>query len=116
MAYIAKSYITFSGQLFTPGEVIDKPIEKDKLDRLLRLHAIKPIADYKPDKEEANKEASGTREAAKAQDQTERAKESEGAEEIDEDTAPPEIDVTEGILPAIETEKPRRKSGRRKTE
>lgn len=42
MRYIAKHYVTISGRMFTPGEVIHIPIPDEKLPRLLKLGAVIP--------------------------------------------------------------------------
>lgn len=108
MEYAAKHYVKITGQKFMPGEIIDIPIPKDKLPRLLKIGAVIPLAPTTPitavtddsekitsnaydgQIEDVNGDSSG--------DPNETLDEAEIVEEIGMDAEVPEIDVMDGIV------------------
>lgn len=44
MSYTAKHFVKIAGRMYTPGEIIDNPIQGDKLQRLLRLNAVEGLS------------------------------------------------------------------------
>lgn len=120
MSYTAKHFVKIAGRMYTPGEIIDNPIQRDKLQRLLRLNAVEGI------------EAAGA-EPATWQDVPAR-EETDAHDELPTDTAPdedgggedvemPEIDVMDGVVTAeaqkapahtAKAVRPRKSSGGRK--
>ena len=126
MVYIAKHYVNLDGTVYTPGEVIDKPIDAEKERRLLALGAIRkrvaPIVEAEADDEDmadADTEHGESRQdSADAADDAEDDSEDETEDEFEE-VEPMEIDAADSITPAEESapeaeEKPARKRGRRK--
>ena len=135
MVYIAKHYVNLDGTVYTPGDVIDKPIDAEKERRLLALGAIRkrvaPIVEAEADDEDmadADTEHGESRQdSADAADDEGQDDSVDDAEDDSEDETedefeevePMEIDAAESITPAEESapeaeEKPARKRGRRK--
>ena len=102
--YIANFYI---GREYTPGEVLPETVPQEVIDRLLKAGAIRKVAPA-PDFAPLPAETEVTMEDAGTEQET-------GADEIDEETEPEEIDVMAGIVsepkPAPKT---RAKTGGRK--
>ena len=113
MSYVAVHHTEIAGCVFTPGEVISKPIDPEKLPRLLRLGAIKKLVDHeaKSDPGEEKHEAENPSpfpEESEAQDSFSDAEE-------DDDTDAPVVDVMDGIVaPEAAEEAPARKTTGRK--
>lgn len=135
MVYIAKHYVNLDGTVYTPGDVIDKPIDAEKERRLLALGAIRkriaPIVEAEADDEdmadadtEYGEDSQDSADAADddGQDDSEDEAEDDSEDETEdefEEVEPMEIDAAESITPAEESapeaeDKPARKRGRRK--
>lgn len=109
MSYIAKHYVNIAGQMYTPGEIIDREIAESKLQRLIRLGAVTPCpgaivtesatdnataADGDDEKQEVH--VRGNAPADEGMTTEDEAEETE-TEEYEEADAP-EIDVMDGIV------------------
>ena len=96
--YIANFYI---GREYTPGEVLPETVPQEVIDRLLKAGAIRKVAPA-PDAAAGPEEDEGTEqktEVAEIKKGKDRGTEKEtGADEIDEDLEPEEIDVMAGIV------------------
>lgn len=109
MSYVAKHYTEIAGCKFTPGEVISKPIDPEKLPRLLRLGAIKKVAGYEPEPD-PDEEKRDTENPSSFPEESEAQDSSSDAEE-DDDTDAPVVDVMDGIVAPEAAEKaPARKT------
>lgn len=107
MDYLARHFVKIAGRVYTPGEIIDRPIPQEKLSRLLRIGAVTFIAsttgrgDRIYDPEAALPEARGSmrpwpdKDAASVEDAPQ---ESGTAEGIQEEA--PEIDAMDGVIAA----------------
>lgn len=107
MSYVAKHYTEIAGCKYTPGEVINTPIAPEKLERLLRLGAVKPldcaITAPEPDAEETENDFSALDDMVL-----------EDAEEAEEDAEDPVVDVMDGIIAPEPAEEPARKTTSRR--
>ena len=113
MSYVAVHHTEIAGCVFTPGEVISKPIDPEKLLRLLRLGAIKKVAGYEPEPE-ADVEKREAENPSPFPEESE-AQDSFSDAEEDDDTDAPIVDVMDGIVaPEAAEEAPVRKTTGRK--
>lgn len=117
MSYLAKHYVNIAGQMYTPGEIIDREIAQSKLQRLIRLGAVAPCPgaavnakkeNNAPDNDPADKPATEETNAEDSAEETEAEEREEAEAEADEyeEADAPEIDVMDGIVAAAETEEP----------
>ena len=118
MSYVAIHHTEIAGCLYTPGEVISKPISAEKAERLIRLGAIEPLMKMVPASED--QEDGNPLNAASENDADD--EENDEAEELselenDEDIETPVVDVMDGIVapePVAETAAKPKTSSRRK--
>lgn len=107
MDYLARHFVKIAGRVYTPGEIIDRPIPQEKLSRLLRIGAVTFISsiagrgDRIYDPEAALPEVRGSmrpwpdKDTASGEDAPQ---ESGAADGIREEA--PEIDAMDGVIAA----------------
>ena len=105
--YRAVSYI---GERYVPGELIDEDMPQSRIEWLLKAGAIEPIAPAA-----ARPEVETPQEPEQPDEPPQPQEDAAAEDEIDEDDEAPEIDVMAGLVSRGEDEeKPKPKRGKRK--
>lgn len=109
MKIIAKHYVPVAGRVYAPGEVIDRPVSEEQLQRLVKLNAVArlPEPEYEANMPGEDMTDGDIADDMPGEDMT------DGIEDADvQDEAPIEIDVMDGIIPSDTPEKPKGKKGK----
>lgn len=91
MSYTARHFVMICGCMYTPGEIIDKEIPEEKLERLLRIGAIASITFDVPGRDMNKKDNDGCQQPK--DDVPDEADDVDGEEAV-------AIDVMDGIVAA----------------